>query len=69
MLKVSYRKNGDGWEGVLKNSCTVVWACGHYHKNRDHGSKFAGRSACECAGKELLSRNTEYVEAMRRAAW
>lgn len=69
MLKVAYRKNGDGWEGVLKDGINVVWTCGHYHRNRDHGSKFSGSSACECARKELLRRNPEYVAAMRRASW
>ena len=69
MFKATYRKNGDGWEGVLKNNDEIVWACGHYHRNRDIGSRFAGKSACDCARSELLNRNPEYVEAVRRAAW
>ena len=68
MLRVTYRKNGYGWEGVLKDEAgRVVWACGHIHRNRDISSGFAGKSAKSCAQGEVLGRIPGFTDAVRRA--
>ena len=51
--RASYTGQSGLWHGAIKIGARVVWRCPHNHRNRDHGSKFAGRSACECAKSAL----------------
>lgn len=53
-MRISYRKAGSRWVGVIKSDEGQVLAeCGHTHTNRDQSSRFNGRSATDCA-RELV---------------
>jgi hypothetical protein len=45
---VSTRKVGNFYKGVLRDGKTIVWECGHLHRNRDM-SPGIRQSARDCA--------------------
>lgn len=54
-LRPTYRQNGSGWTGAIKDETgKLVWECPHFHKNRDQGSASRGPSATDCA-RAMLS--------------
>lgn len=78
MACATYTGRSGLWHGAIKAGKKVVWTCGHNHRNRDQGSKFAGRSACGCAKSalayavmtdgELAVRRSE-IDAYNRQRW
>lgn len=57
ILKATYKRSGSGWEGVKDDATlAILWTCGHYHKNRDHGREDYGGSAVGCAKREIDRR-------------
>lgn len=62
LLRHSYRRRDNVWEGVLRDRKTnlVIWECGHRHKNRDNPVMQNGHkvqdSALTCAFQELRRR-------------
>lgn len=76
--RATYTGQSGLWHGAIKVGSKIVWACDHNHRNRDHGSKFAGRSACGCAQSVLryalmsdaeLAKQRAEVDAYNRQRW
>jgi hypothetical protein len=49
MIRVTYRRDGDQWIGVLIAGKDVIAECGHTHTNRDHTTRTGGEAATVCA--------------------
>jgi hypothetical protein len=63
-MRDSYKRNGTGWTGVIKDGKKTVWTCPHIHRNRDFSGSHAvqhlgvlGYAARECAYMEIKARN------------
>lgn len=78
VIRVSYRRDGDQWVGVLRASAmsgagAVLVECGHTHHNRDVTTMIGGEAAQVCARMILLgARNPNTAEARARGfrtAW
>lgn len=64
--RATYTGQSGLWHGAIKVGSSVVWKCGHNHRNRDQGSNFAGRSACECANSALRYATMDAAELAAR---
>lgn len=76
--RATYTGKSGLWHGAIKVGSTVVWKCEHSHRNRDQGSRFAGRSACDCATSALryatmsdaeLAARKDEVDTYNRQRW
>lgn len=72
MIRVSYRRAGDKWIGVLRDGGTVITECGHQHDNRDVTTS-AGKAARVCAAEILdgarRPATADYVAERKRISW
>jgi hypothetical protein len=63
MIRVSYRRDGDQWVGLLKVGKTTLVECGHCHTNRDVTTAAGGEAAQVCARMILAgARNPATAE-------
>jgi hypothetical protein len=74
MIRVSYRRDGDQWVGVLKDSANAtIVECGHTHTNRDMTTTTGGEAAQVCARMILLGARNQHTADSRargyRTAW
>jgi hypothetical protein len=74
MIRVSYRKDGDQWVGVLKdNANATIVECGHAHTNRGITTKTGGEAATVCARMILAGARRPQLADSRadslRNAW
>jgi hypothetical protein len=71
-IRVSYRRDGERWVGVLRAGARVIVECGHPHENRDMTTAAGGESAKVCArailrGAELPASAEDRADRQRRA--
>lgn len=73
MIRVSYRRDGDRWVGILRDGNEVIAECGHTHRNRDVSTQTNGEAAQVCARMILAgARNpatAEHRAERYRTAW
>lgn len=63
MIRVSYRRDGDQWVGLLKVGKAALVECGHRHTNRDVTTAAGGEAAQVCARMILAgARNPATAE-------
>lgn len=64
-MRPTYVKRGRSWRAAVKVGHVTVWACEHYHTNRDQTTKWSGTSAMECARSMVLDAVRGFIAFIR----